>query len=171
MLSLAEAVESAAVGAGLSILLTYLHSRRNGAEALDAELRRNIENKDEIIRQNQLVIDAQRVRAAEKKRTPAQQYHYDQAKASLARLGPKAALILRYLKLHGEILFAPHIPTQFPENMPAQEALTILENCKTENLVTSGIEVRRTGGVKSIQISTYRIAPGVVEALTELLYE
>jgi hypothetical protein len=37
ILSLADAIESGAFGAVASILLTYPHSRRKGAEALDIQ--------------------------------------------------------------------------------------------------------------------------------------
>ena len=49
MLSLAELLESAGVGLSLSILGTYLLSRRNGAEALDAGLRDTISVRESTI--------------------------------------------------------------------------------------------------------------------------
>jgi len=106
------------------------------------------------------------------KRSPSEQHHYEQAKAALDELGLPAAIVLRHLEKHGQLIYRQRGPSPpAPANMTAQEMQSWLDRCVARDLVTPSHEWKATGGVThKIEEKTYQIAPGMKAALDELLY-
>jgi hypothetical protein len=125
-------------------------------EAIGAKLNELVREKDEDIRILQ-----------EPKRTPAEQYHYDKAKAFLDKRGPKFVGALQHLRNHGDLTYSSAgitMHTQWPPKMDRNEAIPIYEACMQEGLVT----MQEIPGVHPAR--KIFIAPAMANALSELLY-
>jgi len=160
MLSFGEAIESGAIGLGLSLAGTYLYSRRKGAEALDIQLQEDLD------KARQSITELSKPKPT---RTNAEQYRYDEAKAAIVRIEEPGVRMLIHLQKHGALKFngfTPPLPTGFGK----QSAISALEHCVKLGLVTPETTSRPSGGVQPIVETTYRIAPGMQGVLDELLY-
>lgn len=106
MLSLIEILESGGVGLGLSILGTYLHSRRKGAEALDAGLLDTISTRDSTIETLQTALKQPVISQHEL-------YNRQRVRDWLAGADEAELGVLKFLVDHGESL-----SSQVYENNP-----------------------------------------------------
>lgn len=174
MLSLAEAVESGALGLFLSLTGTYLYSRRKGAEALDAERRSQVGEAIDQVRQHADTIESQNQRIAvlssdlteakRPKRTAAEEHHFAIAKDAITRIGPAGVEVLRHLYRVGQMRFGIMDPG-LPMGISRDATLNVLISCQHLGLVTR--EESRQGLNTSY---IYKIAPGMEKALDELLF-
>jgi hypothetical protein len=159
MLPIAEAVESGAIGLGLSLLGTYLYSIREGAESLDND------------RHEQISVLAEQVtNLTPPERTASEERKYAKAKAALDELGPQGIIVLRHLENH-RILKFNGITPPLPKGMIARDTKAILDICADpdKDLVTRTPSSRPSGGVAPILEYTYTIAAGMANVLEELL--
>lgn len=125
-------------------------------EATSTELRELVHKKDEEIRS-----------LNEPKRTPAEQYHYDKAKAFLDKRGAKFIAALQHLRNHGDLTYSSAgvtMHTQWPPKMDRNEAISIYDACIEADLVTHQ-EIPGLHPARKIFI-----APAMANALSELLY-
>ena len=177
MLSLAEAMESGAIGLILSLSGTYLYSRRQGAENLDAELQEGLKQADSTIEsQNSIIQDLRKPL-----RSPGGQQRYEEAVESLGRLDRNAIAVLRHLNKHGLLtLVAPSVGSHgppgsespLPINFSPTQTFECLESCARESLVTRSqrtLHLTPNHPYPVIYLD-YKIAEGMKEALDELLY-
>jgi hypothetical protein len=175
-LSLAELLQGAGGGVLVSILATYLHSRRKGAEALDASFDQALEQANKTIESRDRALqDLQK-----KRRTPAEEHNYQLARRALEELGSDATAVLRHLRNH-ESLTATSPTIQFGppsydiqpamQSMNTKTVVAMLDACAARDLVTRTPFTRSSGGVVPITGSTYQIASGMRSAIEELLYQ
>jgi hypothetical protein len=177
MLTFAEAMEGGAVGLVLSLSGTYLYSRKQGAENLDAELQGKLNQADSTIEsQNSIIQDLRKPL-----RSPGGQQRYEEAVESLGRLGRNAVTVLRHLNKHGLLtIIAPPVgsygppgsESPLPISFSPTQTFECLESCARESLVTRS---QRTVHLTPNQpypviYLDYKIAEGMKEALDELLY-
>jgi len=161
MLSPAEFIGSGATGLSLSVLGTYLLSRRKGAETLDAAQRLEAVKAQEKIEEQQRALDEA---LRKPKRTRAEEHHYSAARASLEKLPTECAEVLRHLRLHENLTYGRMNPS-CPSGMSFTNHRGFLDLCAEEHLVDK--KARNTpGGIEW----DYRIAPGMQATLDELLY-
>lgn len=182
MLSIGEALESGAIGLVLSVVGTYLHSRRKGAEAIDAERRTQTEKaiteRDAAIEQvkrhadtitgykGQIVSLTNQLNEAKKpKRTHAEEHHHAEAKATLQKIGPAGAEILRHLFRVGSLAFG-NIPPPLPTGMRPDSAQQMLARLSNEHHLVR-YDMKHSGATISY---VYEIAPGMRNALEALLF-
>lgn len=184
VLSLAEAIESGAIGLALSLSGTYLFSRRKGAEALDldwqcrtdraqadcnqamADLTKKlgehsttIENQGKHIASLATALEQER----KPKRTAAEEHRRAAAKTALERVGEHGESVLRHLMTHGVLSFGFYGPNP-PSGITGEQFRSILNFCSEENLVTREYAAGAEGKI------SYTIAPAMRAVLEELLY-
>jgi hypothetical protein len=149
----------------LSPLLVY-RSREVAAHTTEESLRKVIAVHEQTIgKQNEAI----RAHAEKRKRTPAEQHHYEKAKQCLERFGSKAVLALRHLKTCGSITVSSpgmsgstSYPTA-PEGITLAEMNWVLGACSGYGVVV--IQESRGGNER-----TYEIAKPMDSALNDLLY-
>jgi hypothetical protein len=101
------------------------------------------------------------------KRSAAEQYHYDRAKAFLVKRGPKFVAALQHLYTRGDLTYSSMgatMTTLWPKGMDRNEAIPIYDACATEGLVN----IQEIPGIHPAK--KIFIAPGVISVLSELLY-
>jgi hypothetical protein len=94
VISLADAIESGFVGLSLSLLGTYLYSRRKGAESLDATLHSKIDGCEKTISEQNRLLS---------KPDTAEEYHRRTARGHFANLSDDAKAVLRLLWTRGAV--------------------------------------------------------------------
>jgi len=97
-------------------------------------------------------------------RTDAEDHHFRLAQAGLRKIGPKGLATLRHLSIHGTLSFGAQ-PPPLPSGINMSDTLDLLIAAELEQLVTSK-QVQYPGGWER----TFEIAPGMKNALQELLY-
>jgi hypothetical protein len=132
MISLIEAVESGVATFAFSLMLTYLYSRRRGAEILDAAWQIDSAKKRQEISEQRNTIESLTTKP---KRTAAEEHHYASAKDSLDKLGPECVIALRHLDISGSLLYGRMDPPA-PKGMIARDVRAFLNLCVDEQLVT-----------------------------------
>jgi len=118
----------------------------------------------EIARAGETVKNLQN-RLAMPARSPADQYHYDLAKAALEKHGPDAKTILVHLKAHGEIVLCPSIVPQLPAGMNRSDAERLLRGLQSDGLLNEKIVQHPV-----FPESVWTIARVMEGPLDELLY-
>lgn len=162
VISLAEAMESGALGLLLSLSGTYLYSWWKGAEALDAERGGQAKQHLEIINSQKQQIEAL---SNKPKRTPAEEHHFAQAKAALQRIGPDGIEVLRHLHRAGSMTFGNMAPP-LPPGMTRDGVQQILNLCWQQHGLVTREESRHGLHIDYV----YKIAQGMQKALDELLF-
>ena len=101
--SVAEAMKGGAIGLFLSVLGTYLYSRRKGAEALDAEHLQRIPELEKTIIELRAQVEAA-------KRNPGAERLYQETKLHVEKLGDDGRKVLKCLLLHDTLAFGSYNP-------------------------------------------------------------
>jgi hypothetical protein len=127
--------------------------RDHQARSAEAALRQTITERDSEIS----------VLKAKPKRSPAEQYRYEQAKMFVERLGEKSVQALRYLRSVGSLNFGTYNPPLPPFITRVEDLLWVYNAACSEGLVTSRDD--RLGA------RTYEIPPAMTLALDAVLYE
>ena len=152
VLSLAELLESAGAGVTLSIIGTYLHSRRRGAESLDAALQNQVREHDAIILDNHKIIDAL-------KKNPVQEHKENRVRDWLSELPDSQQQFIAWLVDHGEV------EQPFASERSGIQLGDIVQKAYQWGLIESRTEIRQNRAVVMI-----RINPDYKDALYNVLH-
>jgi hypothetical protein len=115
-------------------------------------------------------ISAENESSNRPKRAPLDEENRLIAKAGLQELGLPAECVLKHLIRVGEVTVRGNRDFHRPEGMSRQDTLLWLDRCKKKYLITSQERFQEIGGLSHPPIDeTYRIAPGMLDALKELL--
>lgn len=92
------------------------------------------------------------------------------ARTGLQELGAPAERVLKHLIRVGEVTVRGNRDFHCPEGMTRQDTLFWPDRCKEKYLINSQERFQEIGGPSHPPIDeTYRIAPGMLDALKELL--
>jgi len=168
MLQLNETLENGVIGLVISLVGTYFIAVFKGAEAIDSErekesstLRKRVE---ELTPPEQSVAEVRRIA---------------KVKAAIAATGADAVVILRFLEIHGSIVFRvslapsagrPFPLSQLPEGMSEAATHDLLERCCKYDLVTPMPNpILNTGTPYGVLETVYRIAQGYSDVIGQCL--
>jgi hypothetical protein len=167
MLTAIQALGSGVSGLSISLVGTYLHSRRKGAEAIDAIFRQELATRSaELTRQKEIIEgQARTIEALQKPvRSPAEAHRYAAARSSLDEIGPDSVTVLRHLRTHCTLKFS-NVDPPAPQGMNSRDARAILNLCVAKGLATVSAS-QHPGGY----YYTYSIPEAMHAVLDELLY-
>ena len=175
MLSLFEAVESGAVGLSLSVIGTYLYSRRKGAESLDTEWQEQIAREGERTKQQEerIAAGAEQVKRLtaeidnlnKPRCTPFQEKEYQRIGGVVGDCDEDCIAVLRHLMRHGKMgKYQGGAIENLPDRLDSKRAEIALKKLSENQVVTPGTITQ--GNMRWQQ---WTIAPGVNSALEELL--
>ncbi|HEY6347703.1 MAG TPA: hypothetical protein VIY49_39935 [Bryobacteraceae bacterium] len=115
-------------------------------------------------------ISAENESSNRRKRAPLDEENRQIAKTGLQELGLPAERLLKHLIRVGEVIVRGNRDFHRPEGMSRQDTLFWLDRYKEKYLNISQERFQEIGGSSHPPIDeTYRIAPGMLEALKELL--
>jgi hypothetical protein len=175
MLSLFEAVESGAVGLSLSVIGTYLYSRRKGAESLDTEWQEQIAREGEKTKQQEerIASGAEQVKRLtaeidnlnKPRRTPFQEKEYQRIDGLIGKHDEDCRAVLRHLMRHGKMgKYQGGAIENLPDGLDRKRAEFALRKLLENHVVTQETIPRG-----NMQWQQWTIAPGVNSILEELL--
>jgi hypothetical protein len=168
MISAFEALESGAVGLTLSLVGTYLYSRRKGAESLDAEWQGRVRQEEQQTAAERETLRRLTAEIADRnrpKRTDSEERDYQVIKSIIEKCSDDEKDVLRHLKRHGKMI-ENHMSgfSTVPTGFTHDRAATVLSKLTAQDITT--VETRQ---VPSGWERVWQIAPGAVSALDELL--
>ncbi len=175
MLSLFKAVESGILGLSISLIGTYLYSRRKGAESLDTGWQIEIARQEEISKQQteQIAAGTEQVKRLgaeiddlkKPKRNAFEEKTYQHYKTILARYGEYERGVLSTLKIHGKMIEKTAYRLHpLPVGLSPERAANVLVRLVEDQIVTRDHQ-QNIGD----QILTWRISPGATDAVNDWL--
>ena len=152
----------------MSMLGTYLYSRRKGAESLDLDWQKEVKDKDEIIiteRENSKRLNSEVEELKKPKRTQFQENEYQRIKYLLGNDDEDCLAVLRHLMRHGKMSkYQGGAIDNLPNGLDQRRAQNALNKLVENHLVTPAFTSE--GNMRRHE---WTIAPGVKWALEELL--
>lgn len=164
ILNASDVIIDGAAGAAAAFAGTWIISLLRSPKLLDEERATTISRVESQLAVSENEVSLLRQRP---KRTAAEEYHYQAAKAALRTVGEEAKEILRCLRNHGQIVDHPMTGISgSPQGISNDRLRQLLGVMQNNRLVT-----RRSVQVSAIgQEDTWKIAEAMIAPLDELLY-